>query len=303
VEAEQESKEKGTKMSTISAADVKALRTQTGAGMMDCKRALSDAEGDSERAVELLRERGLAKAGKRAGRETTEGAIGLSMNGGVGAIVELACETDFVARTDEYQGLVQEIADLVAADASLTDAGKTLAASMGSDTVEARIHSAISKLGENVALKRVARVAVEPGVSGGYVHAGGKLAVIVGVAASSQDARIKALAKDVAMHVAAADPTPLAVDSDGVPAETVEAERRVLTAQAEQSGKPENVIEKMVEGRMRKFFAENCLLQQAFVKDPDQSVGDIVAAVAKDVGAELKIAEFSRFRLGEESTG
>jgi elongation factor Ts len=276
-------------MSTISAADVKTLRTQTGAGMMDCKRALTDAEGDSERAIELLRERGLAKAGKRAGRETTEGAIGLAIDGPMSAMVELACETDFVARTDEYQSLAQAIVDLVASDPGLTDAEKTLAASLGDDTVEAGIQAAISKMGENVALKRVSRIAVEQGVSGGYVHAGGKLGVIVGVASDSQDARVEALAKDVAMHVAAADPTPLAVDQDGVPTETAEAERRVLTAQAEQSGKPENVVEKMVEGRMRKFFAENCLLQQAFVKDPDQSVGDVVAAVAKDVGAEVKI--------------
>ncbi len=286
----------------ISAADVKTLRTQTGAGMMDCKRALSDADGDTERAVELLRERGLAKAGKRAGRETSEGSVGISLDGGVAAIIELGCETDFVARTDDYQALVQEIADLVAGSADLTDAAKTLAASLGGETVEARVTAAISKMGENIELKRVARLSVE-GVTGGYVHAGGKLGVVVGIASDKSDAKLEGLAKDVAMHVAAADPTPLAVDEDGVPSDVADAERRVLTAQAEGSGKPANVIEKMVEGRMRKFFAENCLVRQAFVKDPDHSVGDVVSSVAKEVGAKASVSAFARFRLGEESTG
>jgi elongation factor Ts len=271
--------------------------------MMDCKRALSDAGGDSERARELLRERGLAKAGKRAGRATSEGAIGVSLNSTVGAIVELGCETDFVARTEEYQALVRQIADLVASNPDLTDAEKTLSATMGEGSVEVRIQAAIAQLGENVELKRVARVVVDSGLVGGYVHAGGKLGVIVGIAADVQDERLEGLAKDVAMHVAAADPTPLSVERSGMPAAAVEAERRVLTAQAEQSGKPEGVIEKMVEGRMRKFFAESCLLEQAFVKDPDRSVGDVAKAAGQAVGAEVQITEFARFRLGEESTG
>ncbi len=293
----------------ISAAEVKALRTQTGAGMMDCKRALTDADGDAERAIELLRERGLAKAGKRAGRATSEGVIGIARNGPVAAMVELGCETDFVARTDEYQALGQELAELVAGNADLTDVEKTLAAPMGDETVGARIQAASGKLGENVELKRVARLAVSQGVSGGYVHAGGKLGVIVGVefdlssADAGADAKLEALAKDLAMHVAAADPTPLSVDREGMPQDVIEKERRVLRAQAEQSGKPEGVIEKIVEGRLRKFFAENCLLEQAFVKDPDRSVGDLAKAVASEVGTSATIREFARFRLGEESTG
>ena len=290
-------------MSTISAADVKALRTQTGAGMMDCKRALSDADGDAERATELLRERGLAKAGKRVGRATSEGVIGVSLNGAAGAIVELGCETDFVARTEQYQALAQEIADLVAGDAGLTDVEKTLNATMGDGTVETRTQAAIGKLGENVELKRVSRVVVDTGVVGGYVHAGGKLGVVVGIASGAKNERLEGLAKDIAMHVAAADPTPLAVDRSGMAEETVEAERRVLTAQAEQSGKPPKVIESMVEGRLRKFFAENCLLEQAFVKDPDSSVGDVAKAAGQAVGAEVQVTEFARFRLGEESPG
>jgi len=286
-------------MATISAADVKALRTQTGAGMMDCKRALTDADGDTERAIELLRERGLAKAGKRAGRATSEGVIGIARQGTVAAIVELGCETDFVARTDEYQALGQEIADLVAERPDLTDVEKTLAAPLGGDTVEARIQAAISKLGENVELKRVARLDVGKGVTGGYVHAGGKLGVVVGIAAADASDDLEAVAKDVAMHVAAADPTPLSVGRDDMPEDVIEKERRVLRAQAEQSGKPAGVIDKMVEGRLRKFFQENCLLEQAFVKDPEKSVGDVVRAAA----ADATVREFQRFRLGEESAG
>ena len=291
----------------ISAAEVKTLRTQTGAGMMDCKRALTDADGDAERAIELLRERGLAKAGKRAGRTTSEGVIGIARSGPVAAMVELACETDFVARTDEYQALGQEIADLVAGRPDLAELEKTLVAPMGDATVEARIQAAIGKLGENIELKRVARLEVAQGVSGGYVHAGGKLGVIVCVEsdlsglAEGADAQIETLAKDLAMHVAAADPTPLSVDRTGMPEDAVEKERRVLRAQAEQSGKPEGVIEKMVEGRLRKFFAENCLLEQPFVKDPDRSVGDVAKAAASEAGASVTVCDFARFRLGEDS--
>ncbi len=292
----------------ISAAEVKTLRTQTGAGMMDCKRALTDADGDAERAIELLRERGLAKAGKRAGRTTSEGVIGIARSGPVAAMVELACETDFVARTDEYQALGQEIADLVAGSPDLAELEKTLVAPMGEATVEARIQAAIGKMGENIQLKRVARLEVPQGVSGGYVHAGGKLGVIVSVEsdlselAEGADAQLEGLAKDLAMHVAAADPTPLSVDRTGMPEDAVEKERRVLRAQAEQSGKPEGVIEKMVEGRLRKFFAENCLLEQPFVKDPDRSVGDVAKAAASEAGASVTVGDFARFRLGEEST-
>jgi elongation factor Ts len=293
----------------ISAAAVKALRTQTGAGMMDCKRALVDADGDSASAIELLRARGLAKAGKRAGRATSEGVIGVARSGPAAAMVELGCETDFVARTDEYQTLAQEIAELVAGHSDLVDVEKTLAAPLGEDSVEARVQAAISTMGENIALKRVVRLVVPQGVSGGYVHAGGKLGVIVGVEsdlsvlAAGGEVKLEALAKDLAMHVAAADPTPLSVDREGMAEDVIERERRVLRAQAEESGKPEGVIEKMVEGRLRKFFAENCLLEQAFVKDPDRSVGDVAKAAASEVGAPATVRDFARFRLGEESTG
>ncbi|MCG8591826.1 MAG: translation elongation factor Ts [Proteobacteria bacterium] len=279
---------------SVSAKDVKALRDKTGAGMMDCKKALGDANGDVEKAIELLRERGLAKAGKRAGRETTEGAIGVAVSGGSAGIVELGCETDFVAKTDEYQALAREVAEVVCQDASLGDVAKTLAASLGGETVEARITATIAKVGENIELKRVGRIDADGGVANAYVHVGGKLGVVVALTGVS-GADGEALAKDVAMHVAAADPTPLAVDRDGVDADVVAKEREILTKQAQQSGKPDNVIEKMVEGRIRKFFSENVLVEQAFVKDPDTKVGDLVK------GKGAGVAGFLRFRLGEAS--
>ena len=290
-------------MATVSAADVKSLRTQTGAGMMDCKRALTDAAGDLERANDLLRERGLAKAGKRAGRATSEGVIAIAREGPAASIIELGCETDFVARTDEYQALGSEIAQLVLAEPDLTSVEQVLAAPLGDGAVGDRLTAAISKLGENIELKRVRRLATPSGITGGYVHAGGKLGVVVSIRVDGTGEVLEAFAKDIAMHIAAADPTPLAVDRDSVDPAAVARERSILHAQAVQSGKPENVIEKMVEGRLRKFFAENCLLEQAFVRDPDVSVGDVARRVAGEIGTEVGIAEFARFRLGEESVG
>jgi elongation factor Ts len=298
-----ETRRRAEEMATISAADVKNLRDQTGAGMMDCKRALSDADGDLERAMDLLRERGLGKAGKPSERETSEGLVAVAQEGGTAGIVELGCETDFVARTDEYQALGAEIAGVVAGDASITGVDHALKAALGDGTVEDRITAAIAKMGENIELKRVERLSASSGVVGGYVHAGGKLGVAVLLETSASGAAVDGIAKDVAMHVAAADPVPLSVGRDDLDAAVLEKERKILTAQAQQSGKPEGVIEKMVEGRLRKFFGENCLLEQAFVKDPDQSVGDVIAAVAKEAGSEIKVAGFARFRVGEESGG
>ncbi len=279
-------------MAEISAAAVKTLRDQTGAGMMDCKRALGDADGDAEKAIELLRERGLAKAGKRAGRATSEGTVGMALDGGRAGLVELGCETDFVAKTDEFQGAAVEIAQAVAASDSVSTVDDALRCALGGGSVEDQVGAIASKVGENVVLKRVARIHVDTGTAGGYVHAGGKLGVVVGVAAGSGSDVDPGLAKDVAMHVAATDPSPIAVDREGVDADLVEKERELLTRQAEQSGKPENVIERIVDGRMGKFYQEFCLLEQAFVKDPDKSVGDLLPEGASVTG-------FVRFKVGE----
>ena len=279
----------------ISATEVKARRDATGAGMMDCKAALTDAEGDVDRAVELLRERGLSKAGKRSGRETSEGAVGVVVAGGNAGIVELGCETDFVAKTDAFQDLAREIAAVVAAG-GIEGAEAAHTAALSGSTVQDRIQDTIAKVGENIELKRVSALQTG-GTVGSYVHMGGKLGVIVSVDGSGGE--IDALAKDLAMHVAAADPTPIAIDRDDVPEATVESERRILTNQARESGKPDNVVEKMVTGRLNKFYAEYCLLEQAFVKDPDTTVGKRIEDVAKGT----RIERFVRFKLGEAATG
>jgi elongation factor Ts len=282
----------------ISAKAVKDLRDQTGAGMMDCKRALGDAGGDLKKAVELLRERGLAKAGKREGRATSEGAVFVELRGGSAGMVELGCETDFVARTEDFQALGRELAAAAAEDASRADVEAMLDAEIEGGKVRDRIQAAIGKLGENVVLKRVAHLSAE-GLVGGYVHGPGKLGVLVALDTTARGAELENLAKDVAMHVAAADPSPLAVDRDGVSAELLDSERAIFRKQAEQSGKPEKVLDKIVEGRINKFLSEVVLLEQAFVKDPDRSVGDLVRDVGKQLGSEIRVRAFTRFRLGE----
>lgn len=285
-------------MAQISAQAVKDLRDRTGAGMMDCKRALADAGGDVERAVSLLRERGLAKAGKREGRATHEGVIAVALRGDRGGILELGCETDFVARTDDFQKLAGDLAGAVAETAALADPEALLGAHVEGAEVRERIQQTMARLGENVEVKRAERLAVEgKGAVGGYVHAGGKLGVLVALSTEAPDAAGE-LAKDLAMHVAAADPTPLAVDAEGIPAEVLEAERAIYARQAEQSGKPENVVAKIVEGRVRKYVKEVALLEQPFVKDPDRSVGDLLGEFAKSHGP-ARVEGFRRFRLGE----
>ncbi len=287
-------------MAEISAAAVKELRDQTGAGMMDCKRALTDAAGDMSRAGELLRERGLAKAVKREGRETSEGVIALALAGSAGALVELACETDFVAKTDEFQQLALKLAEAAAADAARATAESLLEGKLDGESVAERIQAAIAKLGENVVLRRAARLpAPGDGVVGGYVHAGGKLGVLVALESKAGGAELERLAKDLSMHVAAADPSPVSVDRDGVAKELIEAERAIFRAQAAQSGKPANIVEKMVEGRINKYLAEICLLEQAFVKDPERTVGQVLAHESKRLGHEIGVAGFVRFKLGE----
>ena len=289
-------------MAEITAAAVKALRDQTGAGMMDCKRVLQDADGDVKRAVELLRERGLAKAGKREGRSTSEGVIAIALDGAAGGMVELGCETDFVARTDEFGALADALASAVVADGSIDSAKALLEGQVEGEKVADRMTAAVAKLGENVVVKRAARLEVQgPGITGGYVHAGGKLGVLVGLCTSVSGPTVEALAKDLAMHVAAADPSPLAVDRDGISPELLESERKIYRKQAEQEGKPEKVIDRIVEGKLSKFTAEVCLLEQPFVKDPDRSVGDLLRDVAKEVGAEIEVSGFRRFKLGEAS--
>jgi elongation factor Ts len=228
--------------------------------------------------------------------------VAIASSDGSGALVELGCETDFVARTDEFQALARDVAGAAADAEGVADPDALADARIdGGETVAQRIQAAAGRLGENVVVKRVARLDVPAGVVGGYVHAGGKLGVIVGLRTSARGEAVNGLARDLAMHVAAADPSPVSVDRSGVPEDLVARERELFAKQAAQSGKPEKVVEKIVEGRINKFFSEVTLLEQAFVKDPDRSVGDLLAASGKDLGAAVEVTGFVRFRLGDET--
>jgi elongation factor Ts len=273
----------------ISAAAVKELRERTGAGMMECKKALEETAGDMEAAIDLLRSRGAAKAAKRAGRETTEGAVASFVEGGVGALVELNCETDFVARTEAFQDLARELAQHVARHATDLDGqagGEVLSGQryLGGDTTVADVVTGVSaKTGENVVVRRVARF--QGAELGTYIHMTGKIGVLVDVEGGTS----AEVARDVAMHIAAA--RPLAVTASDIPADVVDRERAVYLEQVRQEGKPEPIQEKIVEGKLRKFYQEQTLLDQAFVKDPDRTVGQLLG--------EATVRRFVRFELGE----
>ncbi|MDO8916087.1 MAG: translation elongation factor Ts [Coriobacteriia bacterium] len=291
----------------ITASMVKDLRELTGAGMMDCKKALSESGGDMDKAVDVLRTKGLADLAKKAGRATNEGVVAayVSANTELGAMVEVNCETDFVARNAEFQTFVSALAEQIAVDApsGVTEGAAPLMTQLWkrnpSLTVEAALGELVTKLGENMGVRRFVRFEVPSGgVVGSYVHGVGRIGVMVEIGgAASGDAAVTALAKDVAMHIAAA--SPICVGRDDVPAETVEHEMSIYKAQAAQSGKPEPIQEKIAEGRLHKFYKEVCLVEQAFVKDPDKSVEQIVAEAAKAAGKPLTIVRFERLVMGE----
>ena len=289
-------------MTTITASMVKDLREKTGVGMMDCKAALNETGGDMEAAVDWLRTKGLAKAAKKAGRVAAEGLIGLAANEKEAALVEVNAETDFVARNDTFQEMVGNIAS-----AALKAKGdlETLADAKygsGQTTVAATVKDLIASIGENMALRRTVHLTVKDGVVATYVHNTvapglGKIAVVVALESSGDVGKLKAFGRQVAMHIAAANPQ--AVDTKSLDPGLIERERAVLTEQAKESGKPDAVIEKMVEGRLRKFYEAIVLLEQGFVIDPDTSVAKALAAIEKEAGAPVKITGFYRFALGE----
>ncbi len=281
-------------MAEISAAQVKELRERTGAGMMDCKKALAEAGGDSTRAAELLRERGIAKASKRVGRAGSEGRVNalVSKDSRVGALVELNCETDFVAKTDDFSALADALASAVCESAPAS-VEALLDSKVGGATLRDTVSSAVTKLGEDLVVRRLERLeAPASGFVAAYVHAGGKIGTLVAVASdAASKPEVRAFAHNVCMHVAATSPASLS--RDDLPMAVVEAERKMLTAQAAGEGKPANIIEKMIEGRLTKFFKEVVLLEQGLVMDPDKSV----SKAAQEVGA--RISGFRRFQLGE----
>jgi elongation factor Ts len=289
-------------MAEITAALVKRLRDQTGAGMMDCKAALRESGGDLETATDWLRKKGLAAAAKKAGRLTSEGLIGVRIEDRRGAIVEINSETDFVARNEEFQNLVRAIAGLAAAAGGDVDALLQLKLPGSGRSVADEITQAISVIGENINLRRTATIDVTEGVVGSYVHGAlapglGKIGVLVGLQSAGDREQLAALGKQLAMHIAAARPQ--AVSVDRLDPTVVQRERAIYADQARTSGKPDSIVDKIVDGRMRKFHEEAVLLEQPFVIDPDLKVKDAIDRLAEKLGSSVVVTDFVRFALGE----
>ncbi len=293
-------------MAEVTAAMVKALREQTGAGMMDCKNALSEAKGEMNAAVDWLRTKGLAKAAKKAGRVASEGLVGVAARrlgaGGVGAVVEVNSETDFVARNQDFQGFVAEVARLALEAEGDHGQTSTLTFPGKSHSVTEEVTELVARIGENLTFRRAAGVAVTPGIVASYVHNQaapglGKIGVLVALQSSGDRDKLDALGRQIAMHVAAANP--LALTEAEIDPALMERERAVLSEQARQSGKPENVIAKMIEGRVRKYYEEVVLLHQTFVIDGETKISDVLKNAARDVGGTVSITGFVRLALGE----
>jgi elongation factor Ts len=295
---------------TITAKDVQLLRQRTGAGMMDCKKALEETGGDVEKAVEYLRKKGIAKAEKRADRAASEGAIValVSDDAQTAALVEVNSETDFVARNEEFRALTQAVATQLFGDASfdgvvtVAQEGELMKQAWHKDagkTVADAVKEASGKTGENVVVRRYARFKTD-GVIGSYVHHNGRVAVLVDVVGGTGEA-VKALARSVAEHVAAGVPkVPLGVNREEIKSDVVDRERRIYEEQARTAGKPEAMIGKIVDGQINRFYAENTLLDQPWVRDDSKTIRQLVAEASKESGATLTVRRFARFQMGEE---
>lgn len=287
---------------SISAAQVKQLRDLTGAGMMDCKAALAETNGDMDAAVDWLRKKGIAKADKKAGRTAAEGLIGVAADAAGAVVVEVNSETDFVARNDAFQDIVRNVAQVALSTDGSTDAVAIAPYPGGGKSVGDTIKDAIGTIGENMSLRRTAKLSVSSGAVATYVHNAvvdnlGKMGVLVAIETTGDADAARAFARQVAMHVAATNP--LALNAEEIDPAVVAREKEIFADQARQSGKPENIIEKMVDGRLRKFYEEVVLLKQAFVLNPDLTVEAALKAAEKDIGAAAKITGFVRFALGE----
>ncbi|MBX3533185.1 MAG: elongation factor Ts [Xanthobacteraceae bacterium] len=287
-------------MAEITASAVKELRELSGAGMMDCKAALTETKGDVQAAVDWLRKKGLSKAAKKAGRVAAEGLVGMAVDGNKGAVVEVNSETDFVARNDHFQGLVKLIAEAALHNGS--DVEKLKAVKVGSHTIEEAISSAIATIGENMTFRRAAELSVGEGVVAQYMHGAisdglGKIGVLVAIESKGDKVELNRIGRMVAMHVAAANP--LAVESKGIDAAAVERERGVLSEKARASGKPDNVIEKIVDSGLKSFYKEVSLVDQPFVHDPSKTVAQALKEAEGKAGGPIAIKGFLRFALGE----
>ena len=280
----------------FSAADVKELREMTGCGMMDCKKALTETDGDKEKAIDILREKGMAKAVKKAGRIASEGIVKDYVNGGVGVVVEVNAETDFVAKNDQFIQFVDDVAKTIAeGNPADVEALKEMQIAGGSQTVGEALTEKIAKIGENMNIRRFVRY---EGTVASYIHGGGRIGVLVKFDTDCADKDgFGEFAKNIAMQVAAARAEYL--DRDSVPAERVEHEKEILAAQAKNEGKPDAIIEKMINGRINKFFKEVCLVDQEYIKDGDLSVTKYVQQTAKELGGSIKFVEYTRFEKGE----
>ena len=291
-------------MAEITAKMVKELREATGAGMMECKKALTEAEGDFEKAVDVLRTHGLAKAAKKAGRATNEGRVNVAVcknDARKGAVVEVNCETDFVALTDKFQDYCDTFTRAVVHNNPAT-VDELLESEYEGEKVGDTLTEAIHIIGENMQISNFKRLEIEgTGALVPYIHMNGRIGVLVGFTfgneATATDERFLAMGKDVAMQIAATNPVSL--DKESVPADIREHEFEIYKAQAAESGKPENIQEKIATGRMEKFYKENCLVEQEFVKDPDITVGAYIAKCAKEIGDDIKVVSFARIELGE----
>jgi len=288
-------------MAEITAASVKELRERTGAGMMDCKKALAEANGEMEAAIDWLRAKGLAAAAKKAGRTAAEGLVGVAVEGNRGAVVEVNSETDFVAKNEIFQDFVRNVAKLALQHGTDVEALGAAQYPEGG-TVQEKLTDNIAKIGENQSLRRAAIVEVSEGAIVPYVHNQvapglGKIGVLVALESAAPAETLKALGKQIAMHVAAAHP--LALDAGSLDPALIERERSIAMEKARESGKPQNIIEKMVEGGLAKFRKENALLSQLFVMDGKTPVAEVVASAAKDAGTGIELKSFVRFQIGE----
>ncbi|MBE6064312.1 translation elongation factor Ts [Clostridium cochlearium] len=285
----------------ITAKMVKELREITGAGMMDCKKALTETNGDTEKAIEVLREKGLAAAAKKSGRIAAEGIVEtyISEDQKSASIVEVNCETDFVAANEEFKALVTNIAkqavNTKATDVETFVDEKYIGSEEG--TIKDAVTALVAKLGENMSVRRFKKLSVENGIIESYIHGDGKIGVLVKLECEKESEVLNEVAKDVAMQVAAVNPPFL--DRTFVDEETLEKEREIYRVQALNEGKPEKIVEKMVEGRINKYYKENCLVEQVWVRNSDYTIEKYVKEKSKEIGADIKVADFVRFEKGE----
>ncbi len=287
----------------ITASIVKELRDKTNAGMMDCKKVLTETNGDIEASIKLLRERGIMKAGKKSDRAATEGIITarVSDDATSGTMLEINCETDFVSRNENFQAFVTEVADkLAASDAK--DHAAALALPHGESTLEDFVKEKVLSLGENIQLRKYTRFDAAPGgVVGSYIHLGGKVGVLIEVGTTKpetkSDAKFQELVKDLNLHIAASAPKGLS--RDDIPQDIIDAEQDIFAVRLREQGKPENIIPNILKGQLAKFFAESCFLEQGFVKDPDITVNQLLEQKGKELGDTLTVTRFVRYALGE----